>query len=392
MLLNDFQNRQGAQFTRPPNTNWVNFTASEISEPLLTVVRRLLSALICLASVNSCAAPSVMAAVVPWLYEVEVAVDDQTSAARNRASEDALLELLTRLTGLVHVPRLQAVASALASPDQYYNQFRYVQVETLDENGLPVDALRMRIQFEPASVLRVLKDAALPIWRSDRPKVVAWVVVAANGSREIVGAGSGSELATAIQERARARGLALVLPLLDLEDQLQVDPAAVWGRLSTVLNSASKRYHADIVLVGRVQAQSDGWAADWEFWMDGELKPFAGQSPDLVELGSHGIDFVADELVQRYAVLGRSLQDIRLVVAGIHSPADYGLLLRYLGRLEFVDHVNLTRVQGDRMGLVLTTRAKPEQLLEIFAADRALALVDVDLATGPDIELFWQRP
>lgn len=390
MLLNDFQNRQGAEFTRPPNTNWVNFTASEISEPLLTVVRRLLSALIWFASVYSCAAPSVFAAVVPWLYEVEVAVDDQTSAARNDAAEHALLELLTRLTGLVHVPRLQAVVSALASPDQYYNQFRYVQADALDEDGLPLNALRLRIQFEQASVLRLLKEAALPIWRSNRPRVVAWVVVEKNGSREIVGAGAGSELATAIQERARQRGVALVLPLLDLEDQLQVDPAAVWGRLSAVLNSASERYHADIVLVGRVQAQADGWAAGWEFWIDGELKPSAGRSPDLVELGSHGVDFVADELVQRYAVLGRSVQDIRLVVAGIYSPADYGSLLRYLGRLEFVDHVNLTSVQGDRMGLVLTTRAEPEQLLQMFAVDRFLAGVDVGLAIGPDIELFWQ--
>ncbi|MCZ6710867.1 MAG: DUF2066 domain-containing protein [Gammaproteobacteria bacterium] len=390
MLLNDFQNRQGAEFIRPPNTNWVNFTASEISEPLLTIVCRLLSALICFASVFG-AAPSVVAAVVPWLYEVEVAVDDQTSAAIKDASEDALLDLLTRLTGLVHIPRLQAVASALASPDQYYNQFSYVQVETLDEDGLPVNALRLRIAFEPASVLRLIKKAALPIWRSNRPKVVAWVVVEANGSREIVGAGGDSELAAAIQERARQRGLALVLPLLDLEDQLQVDPAAVWGRLSAVLNSASERYQADIVLVGRVQAQADGWAAGWEFWIDGELKPFAGQSSDLVELGSDGVDFVADELAQRYAVLGRSVRDIRLVVAGIHAPADYGSLLRYLGRLEFVDHVTLTSVQGDRMGLVLTTRAEPEQLLQMFAVDGFLAQIDVGLATGPDIELVWQR-
>jgi hypothetical protein len=38
----------------------------------------------------------------------------------------------------------------------------------------------------------------------------------------------------------------------------------------------------------------------------------------------------------------------------------------------------------------LTTRAEPEQLLQMFAVDRFLAGVDVGLAIGPDIELFWQ--
>jgi len=380
------------EFTRPPNTNWVNFTASEISEQFLTVVRRLLSALICFASTNFAGAPSALAEVVPWLYEVEVPVANQTPAARLSASKVALLELLTRLTGLIHVPRVQAVAGALAAPDLYYNQFRFVEVETLDEDGLRVQALRLRIQFERASVLRLLKEAALPIWRSNRPKVIAWVVVEANGVREILGADSRSDLAMALQQRAKQRGLSLVLPLLDLQDQLQVDPAAVWGRLSAVLDSASERYDADIVLVGRVQAISGGsWAVGWEFWIDGELKPFAGQSMDVVALASYGVDFLADELVQRYAVLGRSPQDIRLGITGIRSPADYGNLLRYLGGLEFVDEVNLTRVYGDRMGLVVTTRAEPDQLLKMFALDRYLSEIDVSLAIGLDIELVWQR-
>ena len=111
----------------------------------------------------------------------------------------------------------------------------------------------------------------------------------------------------------------------------------------------------------------------------------------VVALASYGVDFLADELVQRYAVLGRSPQDIRLGITGIRSPADYGNLLRYLGGLEFVDEVNLTRVYGDRMGLVVTTRAEPDQLLKMFALDRYLSEIDVSLAIGSDIELVWQR-
>ena len=355
-------------------------------------MRRLLPALICLAGASFAAAPVAIAEVVPWLYEVEVPVESQASSARLAGSKVALLQLLTRLTGLTNVPRVDAVAGALAAPDLFYSQFRFVEVETIDEAGLPIDELHLNIQFERASVLRLLKDAALPIWRANRPKVIAWVVVEANGSREILGADDRTDLAIAVQRRAKERGLSLVFPLLDLEDQIKVEPAAVWGRLSAVLDPASKRYGADIVLVGRVQAIAGGsWAVGWEFWLDGDLQPLATQGLDVTELGAAGVDFLADELVQRYAVLGRSTRDIRLGVTGIRSPADYGDLLRYLARLEFVNEVQLVRVQGDRMGVVVTTRAEPDQLLEMFAVDRYLSEIGISPANPSDIELLWNR-
>jgi len=358
----------------------------------LTVVRWLLSTLICLGSLVLVGAPAARAEVVPWLYEVEVPVADQSAAARTAAAQAALLELLTRLTGLTNVPRMQAVTAALAAPDQYYNQFRFVDAQREDELGQPQKELHVSIQFEAASILRLLKSTDLPIWRADRPKVVAWVVVEANGQREIIGADSHSDLALAMQQRAKQRGLWLTLPLLDLEDQVHVDPAAVWGRLSAVLDPASERYDADIVLVGRVQALDDGsWAAGWEFWIDGAERPLAAKGEDSAMLGRGGVDFVADELAQRYAVLARAPQNIRLNVAGIRSPADYGNLLGYLGRLEFVDEVRLASVRGDRMALVLTTRAEPEQLLKMFAVDQYLAEAGGSGVSPSGIELLWQR-
>ena len=217
----------------------------------------------CLWWTNVCSA-----AVVPWLYDVEVPVESQTPNARLEASRVALLQLLTRLTGLVHVPRHPQIARALAAPDLYYSQFRFVAASQNEVEA----SLRLRIQFEPRSVLRLIRDSALPIWGANRPLVVAWVVVEQGVEREIIAAGSTHPLALELQQRARERGLPLLYPLQDLEDQIKVDPAVVWGRMSQVLLPASERYRADIVLVGRVQVLGDGsWAASWEFWFDGRV-------------------------------------------------------------------------------------------------------------------------
>jgi uncharacterized protein len=102
---------------------------------------------------------------------------------------------------------------------------------------------------------------------------LAWVVVEDDAGERRCSAGSEHPVADGLRERARERGLPLQLPLMDLDDQLAVDPAAVWGRLSQTLQPASERYGADIVLVGRLQQLPDQrWVGSWEFWLDGDIR------------------------------------------------------------------------------------------------------------------------
>ena len=336
--------------------------------------------LLCLSWANVCAG-----AVVPWLYDVEVPVESQDTRARLEASRVALLKVLTRLTGLVHVPRHPQIVGALGAPDLYYSQFRFV--DTTNEVDSP---LRLAIQFEPRSVLRLIKGSALPIWGTNRPLVVAWVVVEHGVEREIISAGSEHPLALALQQRARERGLPVLFPLLDLEDQIKVDPAVVWGRMSQVLLPASQRYGADIVLIGRVQTLGNGsWATRWEFWLDGLVVPLNRTDTDIALAAAAAVDLIADELTQRYAVLGREPRQILLGVSGVASPADYGNLLNYLQALEFVEGVDVARIKADHLGLILTTRAEPEQLVRLLEIEQRLLQSEEPGFSSADIELIW---
>ena len=99
------------------------------------------------------------------------------------------------------------------------------------------------------------------IWRSERPSVIAWLVADDGTGRRILASDSEHPVIDGLKDRAWDRGVPLQLPLLDLADQLLVEPAAVWGRLSQALVPASERYEAAIILIGRLQLQSDGlWA------------------------------------------------------------------------------------------------------------------------------------
>lgn len=328
---------------------------------------------------------SVQAVEVPWLYDVDVPVADQSTEARLDAAGRALAEMLTRLTGLVSVPRNEAVSRALAAPDLYYNQFSF-------EQGPEGEGLQLRLQFTPRAILDLVRDAGLPIWRSKRPAVVAWVVLDDDGERRILGADSDHPAVVALREQARRRGVPLRLPLLDLTDQLAVEPAAVWGRLSRTLLPASERYGADIVLAGRMQTlPGDRWSGSWEFWVDGDIRQLEQEAPEPAPLGRGAADALADELAGRYAVLDRGVRRLDLAVSAVHGAADYAALLRYFGGLEFVEEVVISAVQGDRLAVSLLTAATPEQLLELFRLDQRLFPDGLNDVPGPPIELVWQR-
>ncbi len=338
-----------------------------------------------LAALAAAASPA-RADEVPWLYEVAVPVEDQSSVARLEATGRALAQLLSRLTGLASVPRNETVARALAAPDLYYSQFRFEEAE--DGEGL-----RLRLQFVPRAVLDLVREARLPIWRSNRPTVMGWVVTEdERGERRILGAGADHPLVESLETRARERGVPLRLPIMDLADQLAVEPAAVWGRLSQVLQPASARYGADVLLVGRLQRMPDqNWAASFEIWVDDDLvsREFEASGADM--LGRAAADLVADELAGRYAVLDRGLRRLDLAISAVHDAHDYAELLRYFGSLEFVEQVMVSSVSGDRIGVSLITPADPEQLLELFALDRHLFPDRLNDIPGAALQLVWQR-
>jgi hypothetical protein len=350
-------------------------------------------------------APRMLAAaeVVPWLYEVAVPVQDQSAAERRRASSEGLLRLLTRLTGLTFVPRTPEVTEALDNPDGFYNEFRFARVERSATElpqtqagqsavvSQPNSQLELVIQFDPEPVQALVRSAGLPIWRAQRERVLVWAVLMDEAGRQIVGAASDLPLVDGLNQRARDRGVPLTLPLLDLEDQLAVDPAAVWGRLTQVIDPASRRYGADVLLLGRISPDgAGGWLSDWEFWVDGVVVPFEAEHTDLLAHGTDAVDVLANELAARRVVHGRQAGQLQLAVSGVRTPADYGALLGYVKSLEFVQSVGVTGMRDGRIWLLVDTPAEPDRLLSTFERDRQLFDDQLALLDSADLRLVWR--
>ena len=361
---------------------------------------------LCLAAGGSAA----NAAVVPWLYTAEVAVRSQSAGERHRAASTGFAEVLTRLTGLAPLPDDARIAGALAAPERFYARYEYVQRQA--EPDAPGQVLVFH--FDPGPVLRLLRQADLPVWAADRPRTLAWVVIEQQGERRLIGGADplADAVAGSLRQRARERGLELSLPLMDLTDAA-LSPTAVWGLFWEDIDAASVRYAPDLLLVGRLRQAADGWRSEWHLRSRGAASPVRlydlplparstrrSQGEPLASAFRHdrataalaaaaAMDGVAATLAERFAVRG-ALTTIDAVVSAAQTVPRYAALLAYLQSREYIERVDVHTVRADAIGLRLHSRSSPAQLRELLGMGNAFAFGAADAGAPGALALVWQ--
>ena len=344
---------------------------------------------------------TVWAEVVPWIYDGDVAVASQSDADRRRGGGSALLEVLTRLTGMREIPIGTVVDDAIAEPERYYVRYGFSTRDVERAGGEEIDTeTRLEIRFEHTAVLGLLRRAGLPVWSADRPTVLAWVVLDRDAGRKVVSAsatGALGEVASAIEAEARRRAIDITLPLVDLDDRglLVTD---LWGRFWTPIGNASRRYAADLVLLGRVVEDLNGrCVSDWELRSPDRGDEFAARfdhgGASSARAAGEAVHRLADVLAQRLAVRGGDLGTIVVTVRGAQTVQGYASVLAYLESREYIARVDVSVVEPDAIHLRLHSRSPRAQLVELLMLGGYLsesqAAYSQQPLTGPRLELTW---
>ncbi len=300
-------------------------------------------------------------------YAVQQPLANQSEAARTEAVRQGLAHVLERLTGLTQLPKSPSLAEAFRQPDRFYTRLRF----TADEE--------IRIDFDPASLLRLIDSARLPLWPLRRPRVIAWLVAETGANRTWLL--RTHPLAEALLARATDMGLTLVLPLMDLEDQVRVQPGVVWGGSTLILERASRRYDAEAVLVGRIQAAGPVWFSDVSVQFSESAFPGTSEerrftavhsAPNLADLGILVADRLVAQVAARQSLPWRGAEVQSLRIEGVSTPDRYGQLLRYLNGLEYLAGYDLLSVEQDQIVVEVRSRAAPDRLAALLRADDAL--------------------
>ena len=317
--------------------------------------------------------------VVDDLYVAEVLVADESPQQLRNGARAGLLQVLVRVSGSLKAEDSSLVRSSLRDPAAFYNQYSY---ESTDQALLlgesEVNAKILRLYLEPSAIARLLRDAGLPIWGSNRPSVLLWVAISEGQSRRILGEADSSEVQALLVDQARQRGLPVTFPILDIEDTSQVSAAEVWGSFLERINGASARYKPDSVFTARIRSESgERWSGRWSYRDVDAWESFesAGYSAD--ELVRSMINQLADELAERFA-LGSSRSRIRLKIENVKSVSQYAAVSRYLEELTPVVSSSIVTLNIDIAEFELETEGQYLQLIEIIKLDERLLLQSKD--------------
>jgi|TARA_Y100000310_G_scaffold231230_1_gene233750 hypothetical protein len=310
------------------------------------------------------------------LYVAEVLVASQTSRERILAARQGLRTVLTRVSGDTDVDQEVAVREALKSPQDYYFQYGYEATDKTFQVGQEIVAAQvLKLHFEPSSVAKLLRSAGYPVWGNNRPSVLIWLVVQTESGRTILNEADSSEVAAALLEEARRRGLPLMFPLLDLEDEANISVTVVWGQFHNQIEAASRRYRADSVLSGRIYQGQDGeWLGRWSWRIEDQWVSFDSLQIHLSDLVGEAIDRLADKLAARYAIAS-SRGSVWVRVEAVEDLDDYVQLSKYLGDLTSVLDVYVEEVSGTEILYRLSTEGRVEQLVELIELDQKLFLL-----------------
>ena len=323
------------------------------------------------------------------LYVAEVLVTSDSDSQLKMGARAGLLQVLVRVSGTPEVLTSSLIAGSLRNPSAYYYQYSYESTDKLlNIDGAPTSARLLRIHFEPSAVARLLRQGVFPVWGSNRPSVLLWIAVSDDEGRRILGESETGELIDHLKDQARLRGLPLLFPLLDFQDNTAISTAEVWGAFLQKVESASVRYRPDSILTGRLQLDARGrWNADWSYLIEDEWNYFDNVAVSSKEVLESVIDQLANKLADQYA-LDSSRGAVNMRVGAVENLADYAELSRYLESLTPVVNSFVVRIQDDEVELRLSIEGQRAQLIETIELDEKMVLITAE-GDGDIINYRW---
>lgn len=312
------------------------------------------------------------------LYEAEIGVADKDRKMRSEAFGLALLQVAVKVSGSRGAAANPVIVEAMRSPDRFVQQFRYRNSEPVIGAGAAsqVPALKLWVQLDAPAVDALIREAGMPVWGRVRPSVLVLVAIESAGGRELLSSDDPAGWAAFMRRAAGERAVPLVLPLMDLEDRSGLRASDVWAGFEDNVRSAARRYESEGVLLGRVYERLPNfWEARWRLLLEDGRHEWVDQGEGLDAVLLAGVHESADRLASRFGGFTgtTSASGVAVNITGIRSLRDYARALNYLGSLDAVSRVDVTRVKSDSVSFRLDARGGRETVRQVIALGNTLA-------------------
>lgn len=308
------------------------------------------------------------------LYQAQLPVVTQTAAERKKIAPEILKKVLLKVVGDNAILNSTNLAPILSQADQFIQQYQYLVMNKMTNDLTQPDILELQLNFNENELNRSLIELGLPVWGASRPEILLWFAIEdSDGVRTIIGEESiDSDLSNTLKQASINRGLPLFMPLMDLQDQMQVKFSDLWAGFPEPILKASQRYNAPIIVIARVvKSEKGGMQIRWQSLSNNESEQWQSSGHEAL---SSGIAELADRTARRFTqtVSNQDGQRITLHISNVKGYTDYIRIKKYLSKLHAVSDVQLSNLANNRLEISILLSSNLASFNQMIALERVL--------------------
>lgn len=293
---------------------------------------------------------------VPGLDEARVPVLDRSPAHFRAALPQAFGQVLVKVSGNAAVMTLPQIQNSLSHLTDDVVRYDY----TVQPEAASQPSLMLHLVFDKKAVRHVLQQAGQSVWSADRPLTLVWLYQMNLGAPVLVVDPANTASQDSLKAQAHRRGVALLFPTMDLQDQSDLALGNTMAPPVALLREKAARYGVSSVLVGVITPASDTQAdamvaIHWRFLLNGSATDWETQGQDTTAALQAGINRLADRMANQYALIAvkHSQSTILMQVDEVNTVSDYASVLSALRHLSIVSRVAVRGVDNNALLLAV---------------------------------------
>jgi hypothetical protein len=320
-------------------------------------------------------ATSSFAAELADIYQSQLAVANQQEQERERVSPDILRQVLLKVVGDRTVLNAADLTQILSEVEALIQQTQYLRLTEMADDLTQSDQLALLLSFNESGLNQALTNNGLPIWSKSRPDVMVWVAIDNGQTRRIVAADDEDTIYTkTLEQSAARRGLPILLPIMDLQDQSQISADDLLSGLTGPIEQASQRYGTKIILLARVTVlTNDVVQIGWESIINGASEQWQSKGELRTSLQA-GIDEFTDRLARNFTqvVTSQNHELSTLEINNVRDYADYSRTMAYLANLQYVSDLQMVTLEDDKLAVTMQIKGDKSVFTRTLAIEHVI--------------------
>ncbi len=302
----------------------------------------------------------------PSLYSGWIPAVSKTEQERRGATPSALLHVLQKLSGERDLSPSPGLDEALSNAEQFLLAYHYEDHDRVMSDGERLPETWLIVQFQPASVDRLVMELGLKRWRKDRPALRMWVVIDDGLGRRLLPL-EYAYIQESMNWVAAQRGLPVSWPDAEISESL--DLQLLWGGFTEQIPPATGASGGDVVISARRVGPQ--WQLRWNFDNGLETLSWRTEGRNLSLATAEGLHRLTDSVAASNSIRGDLQGDWVVVigVGGLNDASAYAQCLNYLESLGLTDDVRVVQAEPGRVQFELALNADPAYLADILRRD-----------------------